>query len=712
MTIQTIYRGVEGDSSKKFTAGSAFDTAQANDEYLDSVKATVIENVAALASTTVVAGRTYYLKEYHAGTGKGGRQLVGKAGSATYDDVITFDGDGGYFESINVEQLLTDHAGTVGDGVADDTAALQRALDSGRPVKGVRGDIYKTTDTLFLTSDNTTIDFDFAKIDNKADSMYAIVIVTDAIGAKTEANLITVLNTLNYGDEVENSHVKNLIVEMSAISGSGNNLGAGIAYGKNCTLENITVTQTNGNGVEIRNSTNCGLITATLTPRTYGMFNFMTKDCYAKNVNISGCDRGIITKHSQGGDPVNFRAHNCIVENLTNTLYYTVGGEYKERDLTDEIYEFGHEIVSDVTYDTCIFRSSSGTVKADLSFWATRFRYINCQFSSDTAVAGANIGLNGNQLAAKSGTVNTSGATVTYVSGDNFTGQTPGTSIVINSVTYTILTRNSTTSLTLTSSAGSQSGVAYSIAADVQGENHKFIANTFNNTSTVGAVCISAGAETLFQGNTFNGAYQRLLRAENDYSAYISFKGNFINAQLEASNSLDLALLSSETGATLNACDNDIVLTVKAGSGTLAPVIYNAANANDNNIKITGSSTYSAYPVVVSTGEVSNTEISVFGFADADGITITDAALVKNNELICDGAQTGTSRGIYASSGSVQVRDMDGNTWSAGWDSNQASALANNQQYPTYADEAAAVTGSLASGRKYKSSDGIMRVKL
>lgn len=128
MAIQTIYRGVEGDSSKQFEAGKAFDTAQANDEYLDSVKPTVIENVAALASTPVVAGRTYYLKEYNAGTGYGGGELVGKSGSTTYDNIKTFAGSGGYFERINYGTLSALHAGCVLSG--DTTTRMQAYLDA------------------------------------------------------------------------------------------------------------------------------------------------------------------------------------------------------------------------------------------------------------------------------------------------------------------------------------------------------------------------------------------------------------------------------------------------------------------------------------------------------------------------------------------------------------------------------------------------------
>jgi parallel beta-helix repeat protein len=61
-----------------------------------------------------------------------------------------------------------------------------------------------------------------------------------------------------------------------------------------------------------------------------------------------------------------------------------------------------------------------------------------------------------------SGVVNTSGTAVTWVSGATFS--TAWTSITINGVVYAIASVNSTTSITLSSSAGTQTGVAYSVA--------------------------------------------------------------------------------------------------------------------------------------------------------------------------------------------------------------------------------------------------------
>lgn len=107
MAIQQIDRGTAGNPNDRFKIGTALDAAQSNDEYLDSVKPTVIENVAALASTPVVAGRIYYLKEYHAGTGYGGGQLLAYSGAGTPDNGLIFASGtpGILFKRINYEDV-------------------------------------------------------------------------------------------------------------------------------------------------------------------------------------------------------------------------------------------------------------------------------------------------------------------------------------------------------------------------------------------------------------------------------------------------------------------------------------------------------------------------------------------------------------------------------------------------------------------------------
>lgn len=63
-----------------------------------------------------------------------------------------------------------------------------------------------------------------------------------------------------------------------------------------------------------------------------------------------------------------------------------------------------------------------------------------------------------------SGTVNVSGTAVTYVSGDEFAmAWTAGTTIIINGVSRTISTVNSPTSITISASGGTLTGVTYSV---------------------------------------------------------------------------------------------------------------------------------------------------------------------------------------------------------------------------------------------------------
>jgi hypothetical protein len=65
-----------------------------------------------------------------------------------------------------------------------------------------------------------------------------------------------------------------------------------------------------------------------------------------------------------------------------------------------------------------------------------------------------------------SGTVNTSGTAVTWVSGTTFPTDAAGQQITINSVAYTVASVTSSTALVLTSSAGVQSAVAFSASSN------------------------------------------------------------------------------------------------------------------------------------------------------------------------------------------------------------------------------------------------------
>jgi hypothetical protein len=68
---------------------------------------------------------------------------------------------------------------------------------------------------------------------------------------------------------------------------------------------------------------------------------------------------------------------------------------------------------------------------------------------------------NGGQLFGATGTLDTSGTAATWVAGDQFGDLTDGDAITINGVTYTVATVNSVSSITLTSSAGTQTDVTF-----------------------------------------------------------------------------------------------------------------------------------------------------------------------------------------------------------------------------------------------------------
>ncbi len=95
--------------------------------------------------------------------------------------------------------------------------------------------------------------------------------------------------------------------------------------------------------------------------------------------------------------------------------------------------------------------------------------------------------------AARSGYVNTSGTTVTWVdgatlsparpTGDKFTGLAPGSTLRIGSTDYTISTVDSPSGVTLTASAGTQTGVRYLAERGAAGANHIEIYELHKNTN-------------------------------------------------------------------------------------------------------------------------------------------------------------------------------------------------------------------------------------
>lgn len=83
-------------------------------------------------------------------------------------------------------------------------------------------------------------------------------------------------------------------------------------------------------------------------------------------------------------------------------------------------------------------------------------------------------------FAAWSGTCDTSGTSVTWVSGDRFDKNFIGTKVTINASTYTVSAVSSPTAATITSSAGTHSGVAWSWQANYGNIVRSVVTNFLN----------------------------------------------------------------------------------------------------------------------------------------------------------------------------------------------------------------------------------------
>lgn len=112
----------------------------------------VIENVAALSTFTPVAGQVYCLKEYHAGTGMGGGDLLAYSGTDTPNGGTIFAcaALGVRLRRISYADLTFEMFGAKGDGITNDTSAIIQAVaatPSGGTLRG-RATFYRINQTI------------------------------------------------------------------------------------------------------------------------------------------------------------------------------------------------------------------------------------------------------------------------------------------------------------------------------------------------------------------------------------------------------------------------------------------------------------------------------------------------------------------------------------------------------------------------------------
>lgn len=111
---------------------------------------TTVESIAELlVIQNPVDGQTVYVKSYHAGLGKGGGGFEYISTKVTGSNGITnFNG----WIRLNFQMITPEMAGAKGDGVNDDTDAIQQAINFSKSIQFLSG-TYKITKSLVLTAD-------------------------------------------------------------------------------------------------------------------------------------------------------------------------------------------------------------------------------------------------------------------------------------------------------------------------------------------------------------------------------------------------------------------------------------------------------------------------------------------------------------------------------------------------------------------------------
>lgn len=128
------------------------------------------DSFAALSSITpMFDGARIKLRGYHAGSSYGGGDFIGHIGAATADGGMTAVGPGFYWKRLAVPgELNFSYFGAIGDGIADDSDALQNAFNyvnacRGATLFGDSGKRYRVTRKIFVYQ-NTLLDLNFSTI--------------------------------------------------------------------------------------------------------------------------------------------------------------------------------------------------------------------------------------------------------------------------------------------------------------------------------------------------------------------------------------------------------------------------------------------------------------------------------------------------------------------------------------------------------------------
>lgn len=279
--------------------------------------------------------------------------------------------------------VMAEWAGATGDGVTDDTAALQRWLDVAGDLASAPGKTYKTSASLFNQQPDRSVDFADSKIVNLSNSKYAFVSISPTLAMRTEAALGQFMRELHYGAEIRNSHLRRVLVQMAPNTETGANLGVGIVYGEGCTIAATRIIATNGNGIEVRNSIGCDVVDSKVSGhRNYGVFIFQSKSCRTQRTAITGGARGWISKHCHNGTGLTENIlEDCTLIDASSNGRFIVGGEWLENVLTDPIYVSGHEVVrGNIVRRNKLYATRGSAPRIGLGYFADQWKFQDNEF--------------------------------------------------------------------------------------------------------------------------------------------------------------------------------------------------------------------------------------------------------------------------------------------------------------------------------------------
>jgi hypothetical protein len=192
----------------------------------------------------------------------------------------------------------------------------------------------------------------------------------------------------------------------------------------------------------------------------------------------------------------------------------------------------------------------------------------NCTYKSSTTDA---INCAKPADATFSGTVNTSGTAVTWVTGTKFDQLLTQSSILINGVSYTVASVNSATSVTLTTSAGTQSGKAYSVPSRfTQSGNVNF---SYTQPPPGGQPSTQAFTWTYTTTNTNGRSSSHESKVE--FGLERSFGGTFFGTTFKTTLSLNWSMTHTYETSSQNFTTN----TSQATASITGPVCNNVSGA-------------------------------------------------------------------------------------------------------------------------------------